>query len=253
MGARSEYAPGTFSWVDLSTGDASAAKAFYGGLFGWAFEDNEIPGGGVYTMCSLNGASVCAIAEQPSVPPHWNNYVTVASADDAVAKARGLGAKVIEGAFDVMDAGRMGLIADPAGAALCVWEAKENIGAGVVNVPGALTWNELHTSDIDGARAFYGELLGWTTREMTADGGPAYHVIRQGERSNGGIMETQEGESANWVPYFATSSLEDALAKLSEGGGERVAGPISFPGGQIAVARDPEGAPFCLWEGELED
>ena len=96
MGTRSEHAPGTFSWVDLSTGDAAAAKAFYGGLLGWQFEDSEIPGGRTYTMCAIDGAPVCAIAEQSQVPPHWNNYVTVGDADAAVAKARGLGAEVIE-------------------------------------------------------------------------------------------------------------------------------------------------------------
>src|SRR5436190_245725 len=113
MGTRSEHAPGTFSWVDLSTGDAAAAKSFYGGLFGWDFEDSEIPGGSVYTMCKVGGANVCAIAEQGEVPPHWNNYVTVADAGAAVARARELGASIIEDAFDVVDAGRMGLFSDP--------------------------------------------------------------------------------------------------------------------------------------------
>src|SRR3954465_8084587 len=111
MGTRTEHTPGTFSWVDLSTHDAAAAKAFYGGLFGWEFDDNEIPGGGVYTMCKLDGANVCAIVEQPQVPPHWNNYVTVEDAGAAVAKARELGANVLDDAFDVMDAGRMGVFA----------------------------------------------------------------------------------------------------------------------------------------------
>jgi uncharacterized protein len=55
MGKRESYEPGTFSWVDLSTSDADGAKNFYGGLFGWEFEDSEIPGGGVYTMCQLRG------------------------------------------------------------------------------------------------------------------------------------------------------------------------------------------------------
>ena len=56
MGTRTEYAPGTFSWVDLSTSDAAAAKEFYGGLFAWEFEGSEMPGGGVYTMSRVDGA-----------------------------------------------------------------------------------------------------------------------------------------------------------------------------------------------------
>src|SRR3954470_10617333 len=197
MGTRTEHAPGTFSWIDLSTPDAAAAKAFYGGLFGWEFEDNEIPGGGVYTMCKIDGASVCGIAEQKEVPPHWNNYVTVEDADAAVAKARELGAEVIEEAFDVMDAGRMGVFSDPTGALLCVWQPKDNIGADIVNVPGALTWNELHTPDVPAASSFYRDLFDWRTDAMETGDRPEYLVIRNGERSNGGIMETQGGEPPN--------------------------------------------------------
>src|SRR5881394_2429618 len=187
MGKRTEYDPGTFSWVDLTTSDASAAKAFYGVLLGWEFEDDDIPGGGTYTMCRVDGDYVAAIpSSTDQAPPRWNNYVTVASADDAAARAKELGATVIEEPFDVMAAGRMALLTDPTGATLCVWEPREAIGAGRVNEPGALTWNELHTPDVDAAAVFYGDLFGWTTEALDTGGGPPYSVIRNGERSNGG-------------------------------------------------------------------
>jgi predicted enzyme related to lactoylglutathione lyase len=253
MGTRTEHAPGTFSWVDLSTGGAAGTKSFYGDLLGWEFEDNEIPGGAIYTLCKVDGADACAIAEQPEVPPHWNNYVTVEDADATVAKAKELGANVIEEAFDVMELGRMGVFADPTGAALCVWEPKQNIGAGIVNVPGALTWNELHTTDMDKASSFYGELFGWTTEPMDTGDGPEYRVIRNGERSNGGISDAQPGEPPHWLPYFVTEDLEGAIAKVKDGGGQHFAGPISLAAGQIAIFADPEGAPFALWEGELDE
>src|SRR5262245_35222060 len=102
MGTRSAHPPGAFSWVDLSASDAGAAKSFYGGLFGWSFEDLEVEGG-TYSMCQLDGSDVCAIIELKDVPPHWNNYVTVADAGAATAQARDLGATVIEDAFDVGD------------------------------------------------------------------------------------------------------------------------------------------------------
>jgi uncharacterized protein len=252
MGTRTEHAPGTFSWVDLSTSDAAAAKRFYGELLGWDFEDNEIPGGGVYTMCRVQGAAACALSEQSHVPPHWNNYVTVASADDAVARAKELGANVIEEAFDVMDVGRMGLFADPTGAMLCVWEARRSIGAEVVNAPGALTWNELHTTDTEAASAFYGELFGWSFEEIDTGGGPAYSVIYNGERSNGGMMASQSSEPPAWIPYFVVEDLGAALERV-EGDGKLLAGPIPMPNGRIAMASDPQGAVFSLWEGQLED
>ena len=152
-----------------------------------------------------------------------------------------------------MDAGRLVLLQDPAGATLCLWQPGRTIGAGRVNEPGCLTWNELHVPDIGAAASFYGELFGWTTEAMQTGGGPEYHVIRNGERSNGGITSTQPGEPPNWVPYFAVESLDGALAAAADAGGETLAGPITMPAGQIAVMRDPQGATFALWAGQLDD
>ena len=204
MGTRTQHQPGTFSWVDLTTSDADAAKAFYGEIFGWDFEDNEIPGGGTYTMCKVGGEYACAIpSSTDQAPPRWNNYVTVASADDTAARAKDLGATMIEEPFDVMQAGRMALLADPAGATLCVWEARDAIGAGRVNEPGCLTWNELHTTDLDAAESFYNGLFGWTAEAMDTGGGPPYRVIRNGERANGGITATQPGEQLEIAQLLA--------------------------------------------------
>src|SRR5947208_458155 len=100
MGERTQYTPGTFSWADLSTTDQDAAKGFYGELFGWEYTDNPVGDGAVYSMATVDGKSVAAISGQPEqqreagVPPMWNSYVTVASADDAAAKAGELGANV---------------------------------------------------------------------------------------------------------------------------------------------------------------
>src|SRR5690349_20606247 len=129
MGTRTEHAPGAFSWVDLTTNDSEEAKSFYGSLFGWEFEDNEIPGGGVYSMCTLGGDTVAAIYQADGQTPHWNSYVTVAEADEVAGQAKVLGGSVVEGPFDVMEAGRMAVIQDPTGAALCVWQPNQSIGA----------------------------------------------------------------------------------------------------------------------------
>ena len=121
MGKRTEHAPGTFSWVDLTTSDAAAAKAFYGGLFGWEAEDLPVGDGAFYSMMRLDGKDVAAIAPQPQqqreagAPSSWNSYVTVESADAAADKASQLGATVHAPAFDVMEAGRMAVIQDPQG------------------------------------------------------------------------------------------------------------------------------------------
>jgi uncharacterized protein len=255
MGTRTEHAPGTFSWVDLTTSDAAGAKDFYGGMFGWEFQDTEIPdGGGTYRMCSLGGAAVAAIApETDQFPPHWNSYVTVTSADDASAKADELGANVIEQPFDVMDAGRMGLFQDPTGAMLCVWEPRDSIGAERANDPSCLTWNELHTPDPTKALEFYTALFGWNTEEMeTPEGGPSYTIVKVGERSNGGVMDAQEGEPPNWLPYFTVES-RDAAADDAKRLGANELYRTDMPQAKIAIFADPQGAPFGVFEGETDD
>ena len=80
----------------------------------------------------------------------------------------------------------MAVIADPTGAALCLWEPRASIGATLVNTPGSMAWNDLVTPDPETAIDFYGKLFGWTFEEMPESGG--YHVIRNGELSNGGIF-----------------------------------------------------------------
>src|SRR5205809_423388 len=122
MGERTKYTPGTFCWTDLTTTDQGAAKSFYSGLFGWEAEDIPVGDGITYSMMRLGGKRVAAIAPQPQqqremgIPPVWNSYVSVESADAAAGRAKELGATVHAPPFDVMQAGRMAVIQDPQGA-----------------------------------------------------------------------------------------------------------------------------------------
>lgn len=246
MGERTSHPPGTFSWAELATSDAAAAKAFYTELFGWDYEDNPAGDEGqIYSMARRDGHYVAALysADQP---PHWNSYVTVASADESAAAAAAGGGSIVAEPFDVMDVGRMAVIGDPGGAALCLWEPRAHIGATLVNTPGALAWNDLVTPDPQAASEFYGRLFGWTFEEIPASAG--YRVIRNGDRSNGGIMPL-EGPSY-WVPYFGH---EDVDRVVSEGIAKVHNGPIQVPAGRFAVLGDPQGAVFAVITGEYDD
>ena len=87
MQETTKYAPGTFCWVELGTTYGEAAKKFYTELFGWGFTDNPIGPDMVYTMLQKGGKSAGALyqmgPQQTGMPPHWNIYVAVASADAA--------------------------------------------------------------------------------------------------------------------------------------------------------------------------
>ena len=259
MGERTKHEPGTFSWADLATTDPEGAKGFYGELFAWRADDLEIPGGGVYTMCRLRDKRVAALSAQQDVereqgiPPHWNNYVTVASADEAAARAKELGGQVLADAFDVMDAGRMAVLADPTGAVLCVWEPRENIGAELVNEPGCLTWNDLNTNDAGAAREFYGALFGWEFQRAPTDA-VEYWIIRNGDRSNGGVMQVQqEGMPSVWFPYFGVADVDAAQEAAEAAGASTMAPPMDVPAGRFTVLRDPQGAVFAVLNGDFDD
>jgi hypothetical protein len=258
MGERTRYEPGTFCWTDLNTTDQDGAKAFYGGLLGWEAQDMPVGEGAFYSMMRVAGKDVAAIAPQPEqqraagVPPSWNSYVSVESADAAVERAKELGGTVHAPAFDVMDVGRMAVMTDPQGAFLMVWEPRRHFGAALVNAPGALVWNELATPDLDASSAFYSGLFGWEIAPFQGSPTP-YLAIRNGESNNGGMRPSDPPDvPPHWLVYFGVQDIEAALAKVSELGGTVMAGPIDIQMAKIGIASDPQGAVFALYAGVLE-
>lgn len=251
-----EYAPGTFCWVDLMSIDAAAAKKFYSALFGWKCVDMPMGDDGVYSMCELDGKEVCAISSMPldmqksigrSV---WQSYVSVKSADETAKKAAAAGATVIAPAFNVFDAGRMAVLADPSGAVFSVWEAGKHHGASRVNEPGALAWNELLTRDPVAARKFYTTTFGWSALDQDMGEMGAYTVFKVGERNNAGMMKLPEAAGpapSHWGVYFAVVDC-DAAVKKAQGLGAKVhVPPMDIPGtGRFSMLEDPQGGTFSV-------
>jgi predicted enzyme related to lactoylglutathione lyase len=260
MGERTRYAPGTFSWTDLTTPDQPAAKDFYAGLFGWTLQDMPAGEGAVYTMAFLDSRPVAAISAQPEqqraagTPPLWNSYVSVDDIKLSARRAGELGAHVHAGPFDVLDAGRMAVVQDPQGAFFMLWQAGGHPGAGLVNVPGALAWNELGTPDPGAAARFYADLLGWTANPMEGSD-PPYLVISTADgRPNGGIRPPAQPEAPPaWLVYFACGDLTDSLDHAGQLGGHVLVGQTDIGTARIGVVQDPQGAVFALYEGQLDD
>jgi uncharacterized protein len=259
MGERTRYTPGAFSWTDLTTPDQDAAKAFYGELFGWGATDYPVAEGVVYSMMSIDGKDVAAISPQPQpqrdaeLPPTWNSYITVESADHALDRAEQLGATVHAPAFDVMDVGRMGVVQDPQQAFFLVWEPKSHTGASLVNAPGALSWNELASPDMDGSAEFYSALFGWRVEPLEGSEMPYMIVKNSDGQNNGGIRPVMPpGSPPHWLVYFGVQEIDAALAKVSELGGAPIIGPMDIAFGKIGVVQDPQGAVFALFAGQFE-
>jgi uncharacterized protein len=253
MGERDSYAPGTFCWADLGTTDAAAAQAFYTGLFGWDAEPLPAGEGGVYVMFRLGGRDVAALyemgeSERSQLSAHWSSYVSVPDVTAMAARARELQATILAEPFDVMDSGKMAVLRDPTGAHLHLWQPGRHHGAGRVNETGCMVWNELATPDLERAAGFYRDLLDWAA-EPDATG---YATIHVGEGINGGMRPVQDGEPPHWLIYFTVPSVDEAVERVRESGGEVVAGPADVTVGRIAVIRDPQGATLALYEGDVD-
>jgi predicted enzyme related to lactoylglutathione lyase len=254
MGERTSYREGTPSWVDLMTTDPEGARAFYGGLFGWDFDIDPNPDTFNYTMCRLNGHSVAGMGGQPApagMPTVWTTYFAVDDADKTAERVVEHGGTVQMAPMDVMDSGRMAIAADAQGAMFGLWQAAGHIGAGLVNVPGTLVWNELSTRDLDGGTAFYGEVLGqrWDEYDTGAQG-PRYKVAYIDGKVVCGALEMGSEFPAeippNWRAYFAVEDAAAAAAKATELGGSVQIPVFDTPQGPTAVLSDPQGGVFSV-------
>lgn len=244
-----KYPHGTFSWADLASTDATKSRDFYANLMGWDTQEIPIGGGAVYTMFLHEGETVSAVSQMPpdmqkaGIPSHWNNYVTVEDVDSMASKVAELGGTIIAEPFDVFENGRMMVVQDPGGATLSLWQPKNHIGASIVNTPGAMSWNELATRDLEKVRDFYSQLLGW---DIKKDETQNYHYILNNGRMNGGInvMDENFGDMPSvWTTFFSVADIDATVAKASELGGNLMMPIITVEGnGRLAVMADPTGA-----------
>jgi predicted enzyme related to lactoylglutathione lyase len=243
MGEVERYPNGTFCWIDVGTNDAPAAKEFYGGLFGWEFEDLPTSEQGTYTICRLKGKAVSGLYDQADEPV-WSSYLSVADVDEATNRAKQLGASVIVEPFGTPGGGRAATIRDPAGAVVSLSRPGENFGAELVNEDGTWTWNELTSAELAAERDFYVELLGWSSED--APGPIPRTTFTMGELLIGGghAPAAQEDPTPRWTVSFGVADADQAAAKAQDLGGTVVLPPMDIPVGRFTIVADPQGAVF---------
>jgi predicted enzyme related to lactoylglutathione lyase len=258
MPTRDGYVRGVPNWVDLATSDQAASKEFYGGLFGWTYDDLDMGDGATYSMAQLHGRAVAAVAPMPrdlaaqGVPPHWQMYVAAPDVDAATAEVAGAGGTVLAGPFDVFEAGRMSVIADPLGAVFHLWQAKDHIGAELVNEHGAFCWSELMAQDVQSAAAFYETVTGLRMVDAPMEDGTTYTGFSLDGTVETFLAGTREppmpGMPAVWTVYFGADDVDAVAARTTELGGSVMAEPFDIPMGRMAVLVDPQGAVFSTFK-----
>jgi hypothetical protein len=256
---------GRFIWHDLDTTDAEGALDFYRSVLGWeavAFEGGPMP---YWTWNGQGGRAggVCQLTDEARAHggrPGWTGYVETPDVDRDTARAVELGGRVVMEAMTLPTVGRMSVIEDPQGARIALFAPEPNMGgagapdAGNGSRIGAFAWNDLPTTDADGAFAFYSELFGWRESQRIPMGemGP-YRIFAADGAEQGGIFRgtAPDAGAPSWLYYVQVADLGDVLERVRAHGGEVTYGVVDVPGGRVAQCRDPQGSAFGIYEEDV--
>ncbi|MFC4785747.1 VOC family protein [Nocardioides sp. MAHUQ-72] len=250
------YPQGTPCYVELTTPDQAAARAFYTGLFGWELEEVPVDDQGArYLTAALEGDAVAGVAgqgpDQAGRPASWAVYLAVEDVESATARVAAAGGKVLAGPFDVMGLGRTAAVEDPTGARVHLWQARTHVGTVRANEPGTPVWHELMTPDVERATRFYSDVLGVGWETMPADGSDYSCLVVEGRQVAGAMAPPRPGIPPCWSVYFDVESVDDAVAWAQHLGATVLAPAFDLPGvGRMAVLADPQGATFNLMQSQ---
>lgn len=249
-----ENAPaGMPCWVDLAAPAIDSACAFYGSVLGWTWTDPESGADG-YRMGQVDGRIAAGIGplQGDQQRASWTLYL---ASDDAVKTAATIsdcGGNVLLPPVDVGSRGRMLIARDPSGGAFGVWEARDQVGAELVNEPGGLVWEDLRSSDPETAWTFYADVFGYQVNPLPM-AGPDYVTFHLPGREAplggmGGMMGSPEGTPSHWLVYFCVSEADAAVNAAVAGGGTVVDPASDSPFGRMATLADPAGAVFVVMQ-----
>jgi predicted enzyme related to lactoylglutathione lyase len=248
---------GTFCWADLQTTDPAAARAFYGKVLDWQFTD--MPGPMPYAVASVPSGMTAGVMELPArakaagAPPHWMPYIAVDDVEATVARVAELGGKVMAPTMK-MDAGAFAVLADPADGVFAVWRPTRSMGTTVYGESGGVGWDELASTDVKAARAFYTALFGWTF-EVVPMLNIEYTILKKDGVGIAGLMAMPAGAPggrSSWTVYFVVDDADAAFATATDNGAQVVLPLMDVATvGRFGFLTDPLGAVFAVIEMEL--
>jgi predicted enzyme related to lactoylglutathione lyase len=239
-----ETAVGRFVWHEHHSADPKQAQDFYTRLLGWEIEVWK-PGEFDYGMISSGGAMHGGFGSHEEAPPHWMGHVRVESADETAEKAKAAGGRIVAGPMSMPEVGRFAVIADPQGAVFSAFQPEGDMPPPA----GVFVWDELVTEDLDAATKFYGDVLGWTARDMGQDFGGYRIFSADGTDVAGAMTKPADAPVSAWLVYVGVDDVDATAAKAKELGGRELMAPMDIPTvGRISVLQDPQGAVFGLFK-----
>jgi len=254
---------GSFIWYELMSPDPAASKRFYDPVVGWDIDTDPVAPGIDYRMIKRsdggNAGGVLTLTDDMrshGARPVWLGYLHSDDVDATVEAIRTDGGQVMMPPWDQPGVGRLAMVTDAQGAPFYLMdpitpEGDPGATSDVFSVdqPQHVRWNELSTTDQDGAIAFYKHHFGWDQEgDMDMGEHGRYAFIQNDGVGIGAIMpKMPEMPVSLWTYYIGVDDIDRAVGAVTSGGGSILNGPMEIPGGEYALnALDPQGASFGL-------
>ena len=257
---------GDFIWYELLTSDADAAGEFYGNVIGWTSASSGQPGMDYRFFSSGDGSDskdgvggYMAITPEMAAGgarPAWIGYILVDDVDASAASISAAGGSVLMPPMDLEGVGRMAMVGDPQGAPFYIMrgasdETSHSFAATEPKI-GHCAWNELATTDPDGAKAFYSAQFNWKVDGSMDMGDMGSYDFLAPDDERGFMLGAvyhmvPEDPAPHWLFYFRVPDIDAAVERITANGGRIHIEPIEIPGGDFSLAAaDPHGAFFGL-------
>jgi predicted enzyme related to lactoylglutathione lyase len=253
-----EHHAGKVVLVELITPDIAQAEKFYGGLFGWTFQDQQgfrFP----YAEALDNGQPVAGLVQRPAPTDEhrqsaWLNFISAPDVDAAVKAATAAGARVLEPPHDLPARGREAVLADPQGAVFAVLASSSGDPADVLAPTGDWIWSSVAATDPVADADFYKTVFGYEVDPLEAAGHSLLATEGYARASVNGLPPNHPNAHPHWLNFVRVNAVGAAVAQAKLLGGRVLAGPwTDRHGGQMAVIADPAGAPVGLMEWAESD
>ena len=262
-----ERLPGKIIWRDLLTNDPAASQRFYSELFGWEFESigeaSNLRSDSAYTLIRHNGKLIGGMVDTLALNnrddiSQWVVLMAVEDLDARVAAVTAGGGKIVAPPTDLQARGRLALVRDTEGALLGLLETRDGDPRDSEPEVGGFLWDELWTSDVQSAGAFYNRLAGLTPAtidiDTDQDAAPSYRLLKAGDTPRVGILPNPlEGLDPVWVSYIRVDDPAAITARVANLGGRVIVEAQPRPiGGRVAFVAGPSGAGIALQTWRLE-
>jgi len=255
---------GKIVWHDLLTTDIEASRKFYGGLFGWTFEEVPISLGfgnsGNYLLIRHKGELVGGMVDTERLGTKVNNsqWVVLMSVDDvdlAVQNVLDAGGEIMTPPTDLNERGRIAVVTDNSGALFAILQTRDGDPIDSSAAFGSFMWDEVWVPDSAAAANFYSSIAPFQPVSLETGRDSVYRGLAVDGRPRMGILQDPIEElPPTWASYIRVEDM-GVLDKVAALGGEVLLPAATRDvGGQVALIAGPSGAGVALqtWPFEQE-